>query len=201
MKRFLVYFFALVLTLLQPIAAHASYFPETKLAPPSNTATYQISAPYITPATSPTDIFQILGSSTKTVEILKVWISLYADNGGGTTANCAVYLLKRSTAGSGGTSTAITPLPSDSSDGAATCSAKYFTANPTVGTLVGQAAAYNSSALYSAGGNAIQVIYEAPITGKPIVLRGTSENVVINLGGTTIYTGGKVMVNAIIRER
>ncbi len=173
---------------------------QAELRPPQNGATYIYSSAYWTIASSPTVVFKYSGSSSKTVEILKIWVSLYADNGGGTTSNYAVYLNKRSTAGSGGTSSSVTGVPCDSSDSSATGSALTYTANPTAGTLVGQVSSWNGPVNYNSA-RADFILYEAPPTGKPLTLRGTAENVTIDLGGVTIYTTGKMLVNILVRER
>ncbi len=85
-------------------------------------------------ASGATDFLTIVGSSTKKIEVLKITL------GGLATALTVadIVLLKRSTANSGGTSTAPTAVPLDSNDIAASAAVKAYTANPaTLGTLVG----------------------------------------------------------------
>lgn len=174
---------------------------QLELRPPLNGACYIISTPYVTPASTPGVLFKIQGSSTNKVEILRIWVSLYADNGGGTTSNYALYLNKRSTAGSGGTSTSVTPVPVDSNDSAATCSAAYYTANPTAGTLVGQIGSITTPVNYNACPANNLVLFDAIAMGRVITLNGTAEGVTVDGNSVTIYTTGKILFNALVRER
>lgn len=83
-----------------------------------------------------TDVFAaIYGSGTKTIEIQRIIIC-------GTVATAAVYgdvcVRKTSTAIAGGTSTALTQVPKDSTSGAGTATnVKVYTVAPTPGTPVG----------------------------------------------------------------
>jgi hypothetical protein len=106
--------------------------------------------------------------------------------------NLDVYLLRRSTANSGGTSTATTAVSWDSTNVAATAAALSYTANPTAGTLVGNLDAqyiFVPALAKTAGG-----IYYFPSNIDPteqqdIVLRGAGEVLAINFNGVTV-TGG-----------
>lgn len=156
-------------------------------------AVYRASTPVFTTAASATDIFNFKGSSTKTVYIRKI-VWKQANLTAGSTTH-TVYLLKRSTANSGGTSSAITAVPLDSSFPSATASGVYYTANPTVGTSLGALAhAYRFYGAYP------DVEIEAVLTdatkgGSPIVLRGTSESVSVNYNGVTDGIGTSAVVD------
>lgn len=191
--------FSLGAVMAREICAATGVPGQVEVRPPLNGATGIFSSAYWNIASSPTVVFKLSGSSSKTIEVLKIWCSMYADNGGGTTSNYAVYLNKRSTAGSGGTSSSVTGVPCDSNE-SLTCSALTYTANPTAGTLVGQVASWNGPVNYNSA-RADFVLYEAPAVGKPLTLRGTAENLTIDLGGVTIYTTGKMLVNVLVRER
>jgi hypothetical protein len=98
----------------------------------TNPATYSATSEFVM-ANTPTDVFTITGSASKTVTIRKIIIT-----GTQTTAtNRSVFILKRSTANTGGTSTTLTAVPHDNQNVAATAVVRSYTANPTLGTLVG----------------------------------------------------------------
>lgn len=87
----------------------------------------------ITPAASATDLFTIIGSGTKTVRIRELIV--YGTQTTGSTV--PIFIVKRSTADTGGSSTTGTAIPFSSSDAAATAVVKAYTANPSVGTPIG----------------------------------------------------------------
>lgn len=188
MKRFITLLFTLYAVLLQPLAANASYFPETAIKS-STKASYMAASTFVAPAASTTDLFEIFGSSTKTVKVLRVEIAYYSAAAASAIDEC--FLVRRSTANSGGTSTSLTAIKLDTNNGSATVnSIKSYTANPTTGTLVGTLTSQCFSAItIPASGNiAIQgqprlVLFDANLAGQPIVLRGTSEGVCVNFNG------------------
>lgn len=201
MKRFITLLFTLYVVLLQPLAADASYFPETQLKAPTTGNTYQVCSPYITPAASATDIFILNGSSTKTVEVHRIEVAPYMDSGGVSTESYALYAIKRTTANSGGTSVSITPTPCDTSSGAATCSAKRYSANPTTGTSAGVIGQITINSNYNTGNLQPSILYDARITGKPLLLNGTGEGIAVNSNGVSTYTNGKFLITVYIKER
>lgn len=142
----------------------------------------------VVPAATPTDVIVLVGSATKTIMITKFEITPAA------TANGSLdfYVYKRTTADTGGTSTATAITPNDSSNPAPTAVAKLYSANPSAlgtGSLVG--ATRVTLAAKSPNGVAIQTWAESFGTGnqQPIVLRGVNESLCINLGGQTMPTG------------
>lgn len=174
-----------------------SVFPPTSDV--SNVATYMASTAFFTPATNTTDFLEILGSGSKTVEILKIIANSWF---GSNTDIFDVRILKRSTASSGGTSVTTTAVPLDSNDAAATAVIKHFTANPTVGTLVGQIAAVPAKTIYELGHADFdrgQVLYEVGLGEKPITLRGAAQSVVLNGNGVTVPNTWSFTV--VFRER
>jgi hypothetical protein len=141
-------------------------------------------------AAGTTDIFSITGSATKLVKITKI-------NFSGTNTNqvlADIQFIKRSTASSGGTSTAVPAVPHDSNDAAATAAIKAYTVSPTtLGTTVG---AIRSAKQFlptpapsgSAGIGSIQVLMNdfGNRPAKTLALRGINESIVISLAGTTL---------------
>jgi hypothetical protein len=147
-------------------------------------ATYR-TAFVVAPAATATDIFQIIGSGTKTVEITRIII-------GGTqitTGQVAFYIKKRSTANTGGTSSASTMVPLLSTDAAATAVGAIYTANPTTGTTVGDVdiRLVPITATTVADTQATELNYGT--LGKPITLSGVAQALTINLNGVTITSG------------
>ena len=179
MKRFITLLFTLYAVLLQPLAANASYFPSTQITDNKETA-YCASTGIFTTATSATDIFNFKGSDTKTIYIRKITWKQANSVGSG---NFDVYLLKRSTANSGGTSSALTAVPLDSNFSSATASGVYYTANPTTGTSLGGIAHVFLHLHYD--GSFIYTLFDSTKGGSPIVLRGTSESISVNYNGVT----------------
>lgn len=153
----------------------------------SREVTYSAIALGIVSVASATDIFTITGSGTKTVEILEIRISGTQATAG--TVN--VQLLKRSTANSSGTSSSPTRVPHDSNDSAATATILAYTANPTLGTLVGgvQVAKVFVPATASVTIPTEEIWFYDGKGGKPLTLRGTGEVIAINLNGITVTTG------------
>lgn len=151
----------------------------------SAAATYSSSF-NVTAAASATDIATLSGSATKTIYITKVIIS-----GVQTTASLNdILLVKRSTADTGGTSTAQTVVPHDSADAAASGIVLAYTANPAaLGTLVGSFRRGYVPVSSAATVVPAIVVFDFGDKGKPIVLRGIAQQIAINLNGVTLVGG------------
>lgn len=164
-------------------AAFAGSYGEVQLSPSYKT-TYVASSPTYTAVASATDVFTIAGSSTKTIKVLKIFAEA---RGAGTTSFNSYYLIKRSTADSSGTSTEVTAVPLDSANAAATAAVKRWTANPTLGTTVGQTeyATIWTSLANSGTAPFHQAIFDADKFGQAVVLRGTAEMLAVNCNGST----------------
>ena len=157
-------------------------------------ATYSASNGPFTVAASPTDVFTITGSATKVVRIRQIYFSASATNA----SSANFFLIKRSTANTGGTSTVRPAVPSDSDDGAATAEVRTYTANPTLGTAVGTLRSYKlvvpqNTPLGSASNGPLNEIYFGNNSQKAITLRGTSEVLALNMNGVTL-TGNSFCV-------
>ncbi|HNC58449.1 MAG TPA: hypothetical protein PLP33_23685 [Leptospiraceae bacterium] len=153
-------------------------------------STYSGTTAAFTPAATATDVFIIQGSATKTIRVLK--IQLYATQ---TTAGAAsIFLIKRSTANTAGTAVATTKVPFDSTNPAATATVQHYTANPTVGTTVGNVQAYRGiiPAAASLINNPIITWTFGENSGQSVVLRGTTELLAINLNSVTINGGSLI---------
>mgnify|MGYP003500703442 CR=1 FL=1 len=163
-------------------AAYAGSYGEVQLAP-SYKASYRAVTGFFTPVASTTDATILQGSASKTVRITNVWLLTNAY-----VSAMSVFLIKRSTANSGGTSTTAISVPLDSANAAASVSGvKLYTANPTTGTSAGNVgqASILGNGLASSNTNMIYNIYTASPLTQAFVLRGTSEGAAINFNGVT----------------
>lgn len=155
----------------------------------SQKATYSTAVQFTIAANS-TDVLTITGSATKTIRCVKLSVS--GTNTGNT--NATVFLTRRSTANSGGTSTVATNVSADSTQAAATATVRSYTANPTLGTLVGN---FRVDSLFlptlaSTNQNVEVTFLFGDVNNKSIVLRGTSESIAVNFAGALI-TGTTVL--------
>lgn len=105
--------------------------------------TYRASTiiPLVAAVTVDVPIFNIIGSATKTVRVIKITVS-------GMTLTAVGYFTinvqKLSTASSGGTSTTLAAVPMDSADAAGTAVVKAYTVAPTRGNVVGTIASWRA---------------------------------------------------------
>lgn len=148
-------------------------------------ATYSACGTAYVAAATPTDVFTITGSATKTVRILRVEFTVTTTTAGGVALS--VFAIKRSAANTGGTFVADTKVPHDSNNAAATVTVGHYTANPaSLGAAVGTVRA-DRYAAQAAGTPAVPLVWEpGALLGQTLVLRGVSEILAINLNGTTI---------------
>lgn len=146
--------------------------------------TYSASIQNIIPVSTPTDLFTITGSATKTIRVLRIAFSAVKT----AASTMDVLLIKRSTANSGGTSSSIFGVPHDSNNNAATATVLAYSVNPTLGTAVGTVR--GRKILVNASGTAGDyLVFEFGKIGQAIVLRGINDVLAINLNGVTM-TGG-----------
>lgn len=158
--------------------------------------TYSAVALALPPAASATDIACIAGSSTKTVVVRRIAITGTA----GTLVTAPFTILRRAsvdTAGTAATTTANwanTISKRDSTDPAATATLISYSANPTINdsspTYV--ASAHLTLPVTSAGTvtNPFYFDFDTPLSFvKGVVLRGTSEQLCINLNAVSVSSG------------
>jgi len=145
----------------------------------------------VAPAASATDIAVISGNATTTTYVTRVVISATQ-----TTAGLAdTLLIKRSTADTGGTSSAPAIVAHDSTDAAASSIVLSYSVNPgALGTAVGT---IRRGFLPVAGATSVVnpiVVFDFGDKGKEIVLRGVAQQLAVNLNGVTL-TGGSFDIN------
>lgn len=141
------------------------------------------------PAATPTDWFTIQGSATKTIRITRITIAARA-----TAANqYRMSLIKYSVYLTGGTAAAVTIVPHDSANAAATAVVNTWASGlPTPGTAVGKIAddSLPVGVLGTPTFNNEYVLYDFGIrNSQAIVLRGTAQYLAINSGGAALPSG------------
>jgi hypothetical protein len=183
-KRLLQRITTLITAIGSPFQAGGSIANTSFLAVPTDgtKATYSASTLNLITDTSATDIFTITGSGTKTIRIHKIIVSATRTVSG----NIDLLLIKRSTANTGGTSSAATIVPFDSTNVAATAIVNSYTANPTLGTTVGIISNRKVFLNTVTTGITDYCVYEFGNLNQCVVLRGTSQVLAINLNATTI---------------
>jgi hypothetical protein len=150
----------------------------------------------VAPAATATDVFQLIGSATTTVEVTKIVISGTQTTGG----MSDIFISKRSTANTGGTSTASVNVPMLSTDAAATAVGAIYTANPTTtGTAVGdiEVRSVPLSVVTATTNNSVE--YKFGENGRPVQLVGVAQAIAIRLNGATL-TGGSLKITVEFTE-
>jgi hypothetical protein len=163
----------------------------------STKATYWTSngATAYTPPAASTDMVQIQGSATKTVRVLDFVVCASATAAGAQT----VFLVKRSVANSGGTSTLPTMAPLDSASAGATAVVRQYSAVATsLGAAVGTPRPRRMFFQITAGTTVIEpctnlLAYVSDnVIGQPFTLRGTAESLSLNNNAAALAAGYKI---------
>ena len=144
-------------------------------------STYSASSVF-TVANSATDVFTISGSATKTIYITDITLYLTATTG----SNATIFGIRRSSLNTGGTSTLLTNLLLDTTNSAATAVVRSYTANPTLGTSVGNI--FTTGIYVSGGGTTASRPFQwnlIPNQTQAITLRGTSQLFALNLNSVS----------------
>lgn len=156
-----------------------------------NQPTYSAGAVF-TSAATPTDCFTIYGSATKTVRVHEITVNGTDASGGGIFL-CEV--VKRGSAPTGGTSSAVTAVAHDSNSAAATATVQSFTVNPTsVGALVGLVEATAVGITPNSNSPNFPFKYGPGAGDQSIVLRGTAQGLAVNFLGASIGTGTQLAI-------
>jgi hypothetical protein len=144
-------------------------------------ATYSAAVVGLVAANTASDIFTITGSATKTIRITRLAFTGTQTTG----AQRDVVILKRSTANTAGTSSAPNKVAHDSTSAAATATVLSYTANPTVGTLIGNIRT-RKVLINATTANSDEYLVDF-VTGphQAPILRGTGEVLAVNLNGVT----------------
>jgi hypothetical protein len=170
-------------------SAFAQSYSGVTLNSPVTNRTYSASITALAPAASATDFLTVTGVAGHIVRVTRAECSGTATAAGA----AAVVALVRSTANTAGTSTTPVAVALDGVDGAAGAVVKSYTANPTIGTLVGPVRtgfiglAANASAVAAAPlawdfGN-------RPASRIGVVLRGATQVFALNGNGASFPAG------------
>lgn len=153
-------------------------------------ATYAFAITGLAPAASATDIFAIGGSASKVIRIMRVVVS--ASSNSAVAATNDLQLIFRS-GGTQSAGTAGTPVLYDTNDPAVAATVYTYTSNPaSVGTSLGviySAKLTPTLSPYTATDFPTQapIIVQFGITdSKPVVLRGATQFLAINLNATSM---------------
>ena len=145
----------------------------------------------VTLAATPTDIFSLVGSATKAVRLRSIRITTLATTAGSMT----LQLAKRSTVDTSGTNTTPTVVPFDTNNAVAgTAVCKSWSANPTSGTLVGYIDTRLLSFPLTASQPPMDIAFGTIHGDSSLVLRGTSQELDVNLAGGTLPTGAALTI-------
>ena len=165
---------------------------------PSAKAAYTACSTAFAPVNSGTELWDFFGHDSKIIKIQRIEFTHLT---GSSPPARTFQLIRRSTATTGGTSANCTVVKLDTSSASAVGQPRQYTANPTPGTSAGTlsffavtargATIYTEGGAGSDGGQPI-VLWDSHRHGGPLVLRGTSEGVGINIGG--ISAGGTLIV-------
>lgn len=149
----------------------------------SSMLTYSASIKGLVAASSATDIFEIKGAAGKVVRITRLQVSGRAT----AAASVDIAVIKRSTANTGGTSTAPAAVPHDSTFGAGTATLKAYTVNPTTGTSIGTLRQQQLflGDLTTGGPGAAMVLNFGDRPAACPNLRGVLESLCVNLNAET----------------
>lgn len=153
--------------------------------------TFRYTAVDITPVATATDVLVLTGSATKTIRVTRAGIL-----GTATTASIYdLYLTKRTTANTGGTSTAPTPAQSDSSDAAATATLTLYTANPSAlgtGVILEASKIYLPAGATPAGAGTEKQFIFGNRNDKAPVLRGVAQSIAFNFAAQAVPAGASI---------
>lgn len=147
---------------------------------------YSASIPTFAVATAATDVFTLKGTNKRTIKIRRIGMSLTGNLALNASVTVEVTLVKRRTPNSGGTSVASTKVPHNSTSPASEADVRHYTANPTLGTLVGTVRSQKVTVptVNIAGG--VPPVVEWTFFNDPVILNSAYETLAINLNGNTI---------------
>lgn len=155
-------------------------------------STYSAAQFGFTPVATPTDFWQITGSGSKVIRVLRISISGISSAG----ASVQTMLYKRSTANSGGTLTAATDVPHDSGSNPGTAVVNsYSAANPTPGT--GALVRAAELTLPASGNNtAFALVWDfTKLNDQAMVLRSAAQSLCLNWGGVAVPGGTSLTID------
>ena len=141
--------------------------------------------PVSTFAAGPTDWIVLTGAAGKVVKLTNITCSGTANS----SASLDLILVKRSTADSGGTSATVTPVNLGATTLTAASSLAVYTVNPTLGTAVANIDAQKLNVGPPGSAGFMSLDFGTRPQAVAPVLRGTSQQLALNLNGGTVPVG------------
>jgi len=153
--------------------------------------TYSCAVFAFAPVATPTDFWQIIGSVSKTIRVLRISVSGLSTSGG----TVPLILYKRSTANTSGTLNPQTAIPHNSGSSPATAVVNTYSAsNPTPGT--GSPVRASELVMAASGTFGGSVVWEfSTRNDQAMVLSGTAQSLDLNLNGTAVPGGGVLTID------
>lgn len=181
---------------------------EIKVNTEGQKTTYSASVTNFSPVATPTDFWNIFGSATRIIRITR--IEVCGTTSAATAAILDLRVIKRSTAGTLGSAalTGLTAVPHDSANAAATAVVSTVgTANyTTLGTIVGIVQSRTLSldlTPFSATDfpSTIPLVFDFTNRNEQgLVLRGTSQQIGLNMNGDTLPAATALDINVVWTE-
>lgn len=177
-------------------AAHVTIYriDGSAATPGDNVATYHAATSAFSPPATPTDVFTITGSLLRVVRVLRLGFTSTQSTAG----TNDWFLLKRSSPDSSGLGVTVTSIFADRKPGASVLTqVQGWTANPTVGNLVGliwHAAVYTplpAETLEDTGDDQVggAIVDFKRYYGEPLILRDNLDTLALNFNGAALPTG------------
>lgn len=149
-------------------------------------STYSASITNLGLAATPSDVFTLTGSATKTIRINTITVTATQTTG----AIVNVVCLRRSTANTLGGGVTLAAVSMDTNNPAATATGFAYNANPTVGTLVGNIRTKKLFVGATSVVNSDAMVFNFGINnGQPVTLRGANQVFAVNLNSVTVSGG------------
>jgi hypothetical protein len=161
-------------------------------------ATYGLFVAGLAPAATPTDVIVLQGSATKVIRLKSIMIAGTAT----AAANVIAYLIRRSTANTGGTSTTPAGVLRDTGSDAVTATVRQYSANPSgLGTAVGTIDGGRLNLAPAANGSIDRLLFQYTWQmDQAMVLRGASEFLALNFNGAAWPAGGVLDISLMWTE-
>lgn len=166
---------------------------------PTARAVYSSAVTTLTPPATPTDMVTIIGSATKTIRVL--YIELFSTQT--LSGTNTFFIVNRSAADTGGTSTTPTIVPWNSGSAAATSVVRQYTVNPAgLGASVGTVMVAKITTPAAASLTNDTYIFDFTRNGvaSGFVLQGAAQTLALNFNGAALPSGLAISVNVIWTE-
>lgn len=154
--------------------------------------TYSAGVIGIAPAASCTDIATLHGDGTRRIRVQRVIVSGIATASDST----PIALVMRSTKATGGTAVAMTAVPHAAYQPASIATVNNYTANPTVGTIIGivQTARLILAKAAATGAGTV-LVFNFDGDERVLILSSSTAQLAVSLNGGTVPSGAAIDVS------